>query len=90
MCSCPLLPEGAFAAPLPFDFSLYIYRRVHIVHILLVQLFPQKLNGFAKSLEMHDLSLAKELNHIVYIGVVRKPQDVIVGSPRLLLWERIA
>ena len=44
--------------------------RVHKVDIFLVQLFTQELHGFAETLEVDDLSLSQEFDHIVYIGVV--------------------
>lgn len=69
---------------------LDIERRIHAVYILLVQLFPELLHAFSKPLKMDDFPLTQEFNDIVYIRVVRKSQDVIIGHPGLLLWERIA
>ena len=50
---------------------LHIKGRVHIIHILLVQFFPQKLGGFPKSLEMDDLPLPEEFNGIIHIRIIR-------------------
>lgn len=64
---------------------LHIECRIHIVYVLLIQLFPQQLNSFPEPLEMHDLPFPEELDHIVDIRVIRQPQDVIVGYPCFLL-----
>ena len=63
---------------------------IHIIHIFLIQLFPKKLNGFTKTLEMHDFPFPQEFDHIVYIRIIGKSKDVVVGYPGFLLWERIA
>ena len=34
---------------------------------------------------MHQLALAEELDGVVYVGVIRQPQNVVVGRTRLLL-----
>lgn len=33
---------------------------------------------------MHHLALAQEAYHFVYVGVVGKPQDIVIGRSRLL------
>ena len=71
-------------------FYLHIKCRVHIVNILLVQLVPQQFTGLSKSLEMHNLPFPEELDHVIHIRIIGKPQDVVIGDPGLLLWERIA
>ena len=78
-----------FSGILP-GFGLQVDGRIHGIHILLVQLLPQELNRFPEPLEMNDLPFPQELDHIVHIRIVGKPQDVVVGNPGLLLWERIA
>lgn len=66
--------------------SLHIKGRIHIVNILLVQFFPQKLHSFAKTLEMDDFSLPEEFDHIIYIRIIAEPENIVVGDPCLLLW----
>lgn len=66
---------------------LQIYRWVHIVYIFCIQLFPEQLAGFPKTLEMHDLPLPKEFDHVVHIRVIAEPQDVVIGDPCFLLWH---
>ena len=71
-------------------FTLDIEGRVHKVHILLIQLLPQQLHCLTKALEVHDLPLPEELDHVIHIRVIGQPQNVVIGDPCLLLWERIA
>ena len=66
-------------------FFLHVKGWVHGVNILLIQLFPQLLDAFAKPLEVDDLPLPQELDHIVYIGIVRQAENVVIGHPSLLL-----
>ena len=61
-----------------------------MIHILLVQFFPQQLHGFAEPLEVNDLPFPEEFDHIVHIRIIGQTQDIIVGHPCFLLWERIA
>ena len=70
--------------------QLQIDGGVHAVHILLVQLLPKLFNGLAETLEMDNLPLPQEPDHIVDVRIVGKPQDIIIGHPGFLLWERIA
>lgn len=44
---------------------------------------------FTETLEMHDLSGAQEPDGIDDVGILRHPQDVVVGGPRLLLRSHI-
>ncbi len=66
--------------------ELHIHRRIHIVYIFLIQLFPELLHTFAEALEVNDFPLTPEFDHIVHIGVVAEAQDIIVGGPGFLLW----
>ena len=36
---------------------------------------------------MHHLTLPEELDHIIDIGIIAEPEDVVIGHPRLLLWH---
>ena len=70
-----------------FAGMLHIEGRVHIVDVLLIQLFTQQLDCFAKPLEMNDFPFSQELDHIVYIRVITEPQDIIIGGAGLLFWH---
>ena len=66
---------------------LHIKRRVHIVYVLLIQFFPKQLNCLAKTLEVYDFPFPEELDHIVYVRIVRQPQNIVIGDPSFLLWH---
>ena len=66
-----------------------IYSWVHIVNIFLVQLIPQKLNSFAKALEMDNFPLPQEFDRIIHIGIITDPQDVVIGRPGFLFRSQI-
>ena len=66
-------------------FVLQIQRRIHIVHIFLIQFFPQELAGFAEPLEVDDLPLPEEPDGVVHIRVIAEPENVVVSHPSLLL-----
>ena len=38
---------------------------------------------------MDDLPLTQETNHVIYVGIVREPENVIVGGARLLLGGKV-
>ena len=63
---------------------------IHKIHIFLVQLFPQQLDCLAKALEVDDFPFPKELDHVIYVRIVGQPQNIVIGDPCFLLWERIA
>ena len=64
---------------------LHIERWVHIIYILLVQFFTKQLYGFSKALEMDDLALTEELDNIIYVRIIGKPQDIVIGYTCFLL-----
>ena len=68
-------------------FFLHVKGWVHGVNILLIQLFPQLLDAFAKPLEVDDLPFPEELDHITDIRVIAEPQDIVISHPGLLLWR---
>ena len=39
---------------------------------------------------MDNLPLPEEFDDVIDIGVVAQAQNVVIGDPSLLLWERIA
>ena len=60
--------------------------RVGIIHVFLVQLFPHLLNGAAKTLEVDDLPLPEEADHVGDVGVILgQAENVVVSHPGLLL-----
>ena len=64
---------------------LQVDGRVHAVDVPLIQLPAQKLYGLSEPLEMDDLPLPEELDHVIHIRIIGKPQDVVIGDPGLLL-----
>ena len=66
---------------------LQVDGRVHAVDVPLIQLPAQKVYGLAEPLEMDDLPLPEELDHVIHIRIIGKPQDVVIGDPGLLLWH---
>ena len=68
---------------------LHIKRRVHIVYVLLIQFFPKQLNCLTKTLEVYDFPLPEELDHIVYVRIVRQPQNIVIGDPSFLLCQGV-
>ena len=38
---------------------------------------------------MDDLPLAQEADNVVYVGIIREPENIIVGSARLLLGGKV-
>ena len=73
----------------PFS-HLQIDGRIHGVDIALIQLPAQQVDGLAEPLEMNDLPFPEEFDDVVDVGIVAEPEDVVIGDPGLLLWERIA
>ena len=43
----------------------------------------------AKPLEMNNLSCPKELDHLIYVRIIRYPQNVVIGRPCFLLSRHI-
>lgn len=72
-----------------FAGMLHIESRVHIVDVLLIQLFTQQLDCFPKPLEMNDFPFSQEFDHIVYIRVITEPQDIIIGGAGLLFCQGV-
>ena len=74
-------------ATMPWFFLSDIKCGVHKVHVLLVQFFPQQLHSFTEPLEVDNFPFPQELNNIVHIRIVGKPQDIVIGHPSFLLWH---
>ena len=65
--------------------AVFIKRRIVGVKILAVEVVLSDSQGIAEALIMHDLPLAKELNGVAYVGIVRQAQNVVVGGACFLL-----
>ena len=65
--------------------SLHIDGRIHKVYISLIQLFSQQLHRLTEPLEMNHFPFTKELDHIIHVGIIGQPQNIIIGHPSLLL-----
>ena len=64
--------------------GLLVKSRVGEVDVFRVHLFLAKPQALAKPLEVHDLPLPKEADDVVYIRVVGKTQNVVIGEAGLL------
>ena len=62
-----------------------IERGVAGVEVFGVEVILGNSEGVGEALIMHDLALAQEFYCVVDVGIVRKPQDIIIGRARLLL-----
>ena len=49
---------------------LHIKSWVHIIYIPLVKLFAEQLQCFTKALEVYDLTLPEEFDHIIDIRII--------------------
>lgn len=67
-------------------FSLHINCRIHEVDVFVVQLLAQEFDSLPKPLEVDNFPFPQELDDIVDIGIIRDPQDVVIGHAGLLLW----
>ena len=64
--------------------GLLVKSRVGEVDVFRVHLFLAKPQTLAEPLEVHDLPLPKEADDIVYVRVVGKAQNVVIGEAGLL------
>ena len=64
---------------------LFIKRRIYHIYILLVEFFRCKSESLAEALEVDYFALAQIADDVVYIGIVGKAQDIVVGNAGLLL-----
>ena len=55
----------------------------------MVELFRHETQRLTEALEMDDLPLTQESNHVIYVGIVREPENVIVGGARLLFGGKV-
>ena len=84
-----LFKKGSYVKPhqmISAVFLLHIKSRVHIVDIFLIQFLPQQLHGLTEPLEMDDLPFPQELDHIIDIGIIGQPENIVVGHTGFLFW----
>ena len=84
-CGAAYQPQGRMIPSAPLALHSVVERGIHIVHIFLIQLFAGEPQPLAEALEVDDLPLPQETDHVVDIGIVGEPQDVVIGDTRLLL-----
>ena len=60
-----------------------------MIHIFLIQFFPEQLNRLTESLEMNHFPFTQELDHIIHIRIVGQPKDIVVGHPGFLLGSQV-
>ena len=57
---------------------------LHKEIMLLIQIIPCNIQSFTEPLEMNDFPFPQELNHVIDIGVIGKPENIIVGDSGFL------
>ena len=62
-----------------------IIGRIKSIEILGVQVILGHTQGIRKSLIMHDLTCSEEFDGILYVGVIHKTEDIVIGHAGLLL-----
>ena len=63
--------------------------RVAGIEIFGVQIILSYAHSVGKPLKMHNLPLSKELDRITNVGIVNKPQNVVIGRSGLLLSSQV-
>ncbi len=71
--------SGCIIGKLPWQ------RGIEGVIVAAVQFLLHQSQAFHKALVMHNFPLAQVAQHILYIGVIRLQQQVLIGCARLLL-----
>ena len=64
--------------------GLFVKRRVGKVDVFLVHLLLGQTHRLAEALEVNDLPLTQEADDVVYIWVVGKAQNVVIGEAGFL------
>ena len=62
---------------------------IESIKILGIKLILNRSERFAETLEMHNLTSAKETDRICYVRFLHEPEDVIIGAPGFLLCRQI-
>ena len=64
-----------------------VERRIEGVKILAVEVVGSNTKSFAEALVMNDLTLSQKAYRVDNVGIIAKPQDIIVGCAGFLLRE---
>ena len=65
--------------------GLFVESGVGEIDVFRVHFFLAKPQTLAEALEVHDLPLPQEADNIIYVRIVGKTQDVVIGKAGLLL-----
>ena len=77
--------EASIALTVGRSCSLAVKRRIDRIEIFGIQIVLRDADGIAKSLIMHELTLAQEFDRLADVGIVTQTQNVVVRRARLLL-----
>ena len=70
----------------PAGFLLFVKRGVGEVDIFLVHALLRQAQSLAEALEVDNLPLPQEADHVIHIRIVGQAENVVVGEAGLLLW----
>ena len=69
---------------LSFFSDVFIKCWVIEIDIFLIHFLFAESQTFAKALEMNDFSFTQKTNDVVYIRIIAKPENIVIGFSRLL------
>ena len=69
--------------------AFLIKARVESVKVLCIEIILRNTQRVAEALEMHDFTLAQELDRIADVRVVDQPKDIVVRKPGFLFSSEI-
>ena len=69
--------------------AILIEGRVESIEILGIQLIRRKAHTLTEPLEMDYLPCTQEFDRVADIGIINKPQDIVVRLSRLLLRRKV-
>ena len=67
--------------------AIFIKARVERVEVLFVELVGEDSQVLAEALIVHYLALTQEANRVLDVGIVRKPENVVVSRAGFLFRE---
>lgn len=68
-----------------FLFAVFVKARVAGIEVFGIKIILNYTHCVGKTLEMHDLTLTQEFDNVVYVRIVGKAQNIIIGRASLLL-----
>ena len=80
-----LPPLFYYCRLLLFTKASFVKFRVEGIEITFIEFVGQQPQILTKPLIMHNLALAQEADSVLYIIIIRQPQDVVIGGSRFLL-----